>query len=560
MEKTKYTRLLSFLMGVFILTASVFWGSSYADQLTPYRQGYIEGFLKSKGTNQVQIEEYDGTLHTLTLDKNVRFTIDTIPASYVDFKYGMEIYATLKGRAITSMQSYSTENPGYISEGSKTRTGTIKKIDRNQITIKNTLGKETTYFTSPGTIVLKNSRNVSLNTLYEGDRVKLFFDAVDTDIISRMQVEGNSILIKDVYKGTIAVSDPIQNILTLSQVQVLKDGSWQSLQSSMSIPYNNQMSLYTGGVKIPFEHLKYYKGKTVYMAVKDFFGKSQIEKMVVKGQFESIYSEKIKEINWYQEAFELSNNKNLSFNDGTLIIKNGRLVDKYSIASNSDAFIVGDGRGSTLSADVVYIYNEDINNSNIGQDYLYEGRLDVVLKDQVVLKNFTILNKNAWESFDGTKELYYDDDIMIYDVEAKKRITKEQFYSGDYAVDEDSRYARDRNLKDWYAYVYADGDRISSIMVQKKRDSLLSQRVSNGVISVQPQEDALVGWKATIKDAKDWSDRKESWMAKTTSLNILLNNAMIIKEGKLILPEDLNAGDRLYILRDDNKAKVIIVK
>ena len=35
---------------------------------------------------------------------------------------------------------------------------------------------------------------------------------------------------------------------------------------------------------------------------------------------------------------------------------------------------------------------------------------------------------------------------------------------------------------------------------------------------------------------------------------------MIIKNGKHISIEDIKAGDRLYLIRDDNMAKVIIVK
>jgi hypothetical protein len=212
-----------------------------------------------------------------------------------------------------------------------------------------------------------------------------------------------------------------------------------------------------------------------------------------------------------------------------------------------------------MMADVIYVHNEDINNSNIGQDYIYEGRLDEIVSDRVVLKDFAVLDKNEWESFDEDKELYYDNDVTIYDLEAGKQITPKEFYSGDYAVDEDSSYADDYDLKDWYAYVYTDGDRISSIMLRENRDSLLQQRVTNGTIE-SIEEHSLVGWKLGVRDAKDWSTRKEQWMAKDVSLSILLSKAMIVKDGKMITPEELNIGDRLYMVRDDTEAKVVIVK
>ena len=110
--------------------------------------------------------------------------------------------------------------------------------------------------------------------------------------------------------------------------------------------------------------------------------------MVIKNQYETTFNDKIEEINWYAEAFELKNKQNVSFNQGTIFIKNHRLVDAYSVNPGSDTFVVADGRGRQLSADVVYIYDEDINNSNIGQYQLYAGQLDMVIQNRVILTNF----------------------------------------------------------------------------------------------------------------------------------------------------------------------------
>jgi hypothetical protein len=532
---------------------------SYGDPTGPYRNGFIEGFIKSKGEDKIEIEEYDGTVHILSFAEKVFFVIDTIPASYDAFKPGMEIYATLAGRKIDYMESYSTVFPGYIPEGGKVRNGIIKKIDRNEIILRLPTGKEETYFTSPITITLKNGKNVSLNTLYEGDHVKLFFDDIDSTTISRIEIEGKSIMVKDLYRGVLAAADTLENVITLTQVEVFRNGKWQYYSSAKSIPYSAQIPIYTGGEKVSYNHLRYYRGKTVYMAIKDFFGRDQIEKMVIKNQYESTYSDKIKEINWYSEVLELQNHKNLTFNDGTIIIKNGRLVDKYAINPESDALVVGDGRGSEIMAGVINIYNEDINNSNIGQDYLYEGRLDEIVKDRIILKDFCLLNRNEWESFDEEKELYYDNDINIYDLENDIYITPEEFYTKDYAVDENSDYAKEHGLKDWYAYIYADGDRVSSIILKKKRDSLLSQRVTNGTIEYI-ENHSLVEWRISLRDAKDWSSRKDAWMAKNAAVMVMLKDAMIVKEGKIISPEQLKAGDRLYMVRDGSHAKVVIVK
>ena len=180
------------------------------------------------------------------------------------------------------------------------------------------------------------------------------------------------------------------------------------------------------------------------------------------------------------------------------------------------------------------------------------------------MKDFFLLQDNEWYSYRtrnerDEKELFYDNDTEIYDLENNKKITMKEFFAGNYAVDEDSDYVEDHNLRDRYGYVYTDGDRISSIVVMKDMDSLSRQRITNGVVE-KVDYDGMIGWTAEIRDAKDWSERHEEWMMKNSTLRMNLEKAMIIKDGKLITPEDLTIGMRLYIIRDDFKGKVVLVK
>lgn len=524
-----------------------------------YGDSTIEGYLRDISGTGIQIEEYDGTVKYLTTDSETVFMIDQRLAQSVDFRPGMEVTATLNGTTIVSIDGFSTENTGYIQPGSKVRTGVVQKIDRDQITLKLPDGSTETYTTTAATITSRKGTNVSLNTLYVGDHVKLYFDEANTTSISRIQIEGDSVLITGIYKGKLMLADPYNNVITVQGVAEYKNGSWQTVKSSMSFSYSDEQPVYIAGQKILYRNLKYYTGKTVYMAVRSYFGNNRIEKMVFKNQYESNYSDKIDDINWYTGALELSNHKNLSFNDGTIVIKNGRLVDQYSVSAESDVFVAADGTSSGAIADVVYILNEDVNNSNIGQNYLYAGRLDEIVEGKVTLKKVYMLNDNSWESFDDSKELYYDSDTSIYDLDNQKSITPEEFYSGDYAVDESTDYASENDLEDWYAYVYTDGDRISSILVKEKLDSLSGQRITNGTIE-SITEDSKVGWTIQLMNAVDWSNTKEKWMQKSASVSINLEKAMIIRNGVIIDAEDLKAGDRLYIARNDYYAKVVIVK
>lgn len=533
---------------------------SFADMYSPYRNKYIEGYLKQVDKTKIIIEEYDGTLHILNTLKNAQYSIDGTSVGPGDFKPGMEVYGELKGRSISYLEGFSTENLGYIDPQSKVRNGLIKSIDRNQITIMQSNNEEATYFTSPATIALKKGRNVPLSTLYTGDRVKIYFDEIDTSIISKIEIEGDSVIVQKIYRGKLGRYDEMEDYIVLNSVDIYKNSTWQDDKDTTKLYVNEETPIYMGGQKVPYGNIKYFKDKTVYMAVKDSFGEEKIERLVIKDRFETTYSSKIDEINWYSESMELSNNQNIAFNDGTIFIKNDRLVDKYSINPNSDAFVVADGRNDDLMADLVYVYNEDVNNSNIGQNYIYVGRLDEIVKGSVKVEDFYLLDENEWESFSDDKEFYYDEDTYVYDAENEKHITTEEFYAKHYAVEEDSSYVKKHKLRDWHGYIYADGDRIAAIRVEEDLDSLLKQRITTGIVEIEPNDDSMIGYNLTIMNARDWSNRHDKWMAKSGSLRLAIENALIIKGDKAINYEEIKAGDRLYLLRDDFNTKVIIVK
>ncbi|MCX7841850.1 MAG: hypothetical protein N2489_02085 [Clostridia bacterium] len=544
----------------FLITVMIISIGSVAAGSNPYLTGYVEGFFKgAAGQSKVQIEDYDGIVHTLDVNTNTAYLIDQREVKLSVFKPGLEVYGRLTGRTLSSLEGYSTSNMGYIQPGSRIRTGTVKKIDRDQIIVSLPTGDQETYFSSSATIVTKKGVNASLNALYEGDGVRLYFDEANSFMISRMEIQGDSILIKDLYKGRLGVVDQYDNAVTITGVEIFKNAKWQPLQSSLRISCSDEAAIYIAGRKVPLGNLKQYAGKTFYMAVKNFFGKSRVEKMVLANQYESVYIDKISEINWFTGAFELAGRKNIAFNESSIIVRNGRLVDQYALNPLSDAFVATDGRGREQAAGVVYILNEDLNNSNIGQNNLYAGRLDQIIPDKLLMKEFYLMNKNQWESFNDQKELFYDNDTDIYDVDEGKKVSAKEFYTMDYAVEESSGYAKSRGLKDWYGYIFSDGDRISSIMVQKNLDSMLRQRVSTGQIEAI-ENDPLVGWKLKLMNSCDWSSLKEKWMERSVSTPINIDKAMLIRDGRMVSRDTLKPGDRLYIVRDDYNAKVVVVK
>ncbi len=548
------------IVGLFIiLTVIVLASNVSALMQSNINHGDVEGYLISKNENSLVIEEYGGSLYLLPLHENATLLIDNRPVGFSDFIPGMEIFIKVRDGSITHLEGYSAVNLGYISPGSKLRTGTIISIDRDQLTIRTTPGEEKTYFLSPATLILRNGQRVQASNLYVGDNVKLYFDEVDSIIASRVELEGPSINVSGIYRGTLNITNGFTNSIALQDVKVLRNGSWQHHNSYMSFPINRETPIYFGGGTVSPNNFKYYTGSNVYLVTRNFFGNERAERLLIQSRYEGMHTDKITDLNWYTGAFELNNNRNFTFNDGTIIVKNGRIVDPYSLTVGSDAIVISDSLGSSRTANLIYILNEDINHSNMGYHHLYAGKLDMVLEDFLVLEDFFLLEKNQWESYDDEKELFFDNDTYIYDMEDNTLISSKELYSGDYAVDEKSKYARNNNLRSWYAYAYTDGDRITVLGLKKSLDSLLRQRITNGSIKIV-EDNIHVGWTVELINANDWSRRHEQWMPRNDSIRINLENALIIKDDKLIKPYELKSGDRLYIVRDDFEGRVVIVK
>ena len=539
---------LIILAVLFMFFSSAAWAQLYSN----VRQGTVEGYLLDRGSDFVLLEEYNGILYKLPVHGKAQLLIDNRPVLLADFLPGMEVYVRIRDGKIQFLEGYSAVNLGYIAPGSKVRTGIVARIDRDKLQVSLATGDQETYFASPVTLVQKKGVRVPLDVLYVGDRIKLYFDEAESRVASRIVIEGDSIRIKNIYKGTLNSSNRFSNSISLEDVQVFRNGSWQRHSSYMSLPYSVDIPLYIGGFKIPITNLSFYNGTTVYMVTRDFFNTERIDRMLLKNRHEAFYNGKIQDINWYTQAFELGNNKNFSFNDSTIVVKNERIVDMYSLSSQADAFVISDGFGDSRLASLVYILNEDINNSNMGSHHLYAGRLDMVVEDLVRINDFFVLNKNQWEGFDQEKELFYDNDTSLYNMEAREFISPAEFYSRPYSGNADK-------AKNWYAYIYTDGDRIASIGIMKNLDSLLRQRVTTGIIETIA-DDYHVGWTILLRNASDWSNRHESWVPKNTSVRVNLEESLVIREGKIIAPEDLRTGDRLYMVRDDFRGRVVIVK
>ena len=158
--------------------------------------------------------------------------------------------------------------------------------------------------------------------------------------------------------------------------------------------------------------------------------------------------------------------------------------------------------------------------------------------------------------------LFFDPETFIYDLETEEKISPDEFISGRYAVDEDSLSAEDiaNAVRDYQAYIHTDGDRINNIYLKKTLDPLASQRVTTARVESSFIGDGTGRLTLDLKDVKDWSTRLGNWNLKYANMNLRIGQALVVKDGKGISPDQIKKGDRLFIVRDDLEAKIILVR
>ena len=543
---------------IVLVVLIIFCSSVASAQPLNVRQGTIEGFLLDRGSDFVLLEAYDGTQHRLSVDERARFFIDDRPAFLVDFLPGIEVYVRVRDGRVELLEGYSVANPGYIAPGGIVRRGVVTGIDRDQIQVMLATGDREMFFTTPITIVQQGGIRTTLDTLYVGDSVRLYFDQVGSRLVGRVVIQRTeSIRISNIFRGTLSTTDRFSNAISLSNVHVFRNGGWQRYGATdgsnyKRLPYNVDTPLYSGGFRVPAGNLRHFAGSTAYMVTRDFFNTERIDRLLLQSMHESLESGKILDINWFTQAFELDNLRNFRFDESTIVIKNDRIVDMYAIFAEADAFVISDGFGADRLAVLVYILNVDINSSNIGNHHLYVGRLDMILPNLVRLEDFFVLNRNQWEAFDERREFFFDNDTYIVNLETGQFISQTEFFSAPFSGNADRR-------DNWYAYIFANGDRIASIGIKQNLDSLLRQRVTTGVID-SIEDNIHVGWTARLRNSSDWSNRHESWFPRTAFLNVNLEDSMILRNGRVIEARDLRVGDRLYMVRDDFMGRVVIVR
>ncbi|MBO0588904.1 hypothetical protein [Sporosarcina sp. E16_8] len=510
-----------------------------------YDEVQLDKNTTEKRLKSITIKNEQGRTMTLTIDKFAKLSVDSVMTTIDAFKLGMEVEVDVELRRVKALRGLTGSEPAQIVHRDKVVTGTVNKMDKDGkfITVRLDDGKSKTYYLTHETDILKGTERTDISVLYEGDRVKLIFSEYDTNFIASIEVIVQGIKIEGLYKGTIQRIDATNNKLIVSNEMMFRDWKWQPTapQSNSSYTYSAKTPIYLGNEKIKPDRLRYYANHDVYFVTVSQFGQSVIEKMVIKKTNERTFYEPMTFVNTSSNLIGLKNVGSVSYNPGTILVRNGRLIDSNSLLASGTAFVVTDGVQKSQYATVVHITNDGFQSPNLTNHSIYYGQISSGNSYTVTLKNASLLSNNYWRPVTAPKFGFSNDTVAVEDLFGSViKIVPQQ---------DEMRHHVGR-----FGYFYvANNTIVATHLIDPKAPT--ANLVSVGRIErINQHKPAVIG----IRNVSQWMNGYWNTAGNISSMNI--EQATIIRDGKVIQASDLLPGERVYILHESKvKGRVLLV-
>ena len=507
---------------------------------TIYEEVTLEDKTTEKRLSQVILINEQGKEVRLTIDKYTPLYINATPTTIGAFKEGLWVEAIVDGQSVQELNGFT-----YIDQGSpennkpeaigQSFTGTVNEIDKNAkyIAINLKDKKSTRFYLDENTEIYKDHKIVDLSVLYVGDRIKLKISDHDTTTLSSIEITTDGVKVENIYKGIIQQIDSKQNKLVIKEEKAFINWKWRTTNTTIkSKNFTDKTPIFLGTKKIDKSQLRNYRNNEIYYVTVKHSGKEIIQKMIIKKTNERTLHENLYAIDTKNKNIKLTNYGTIPYHSGTIIIRNGRLVDPTALQQSGKAFVIANGVSSNEYANIIHITNDGFQSTNLADHQIYFGQINYTSQYQLSLSNTQVLSNNYWYSTGNSNFSFSNDTVVTEDYNSA---TKDFSFS---------------NGK--YGYFYIKDNHI----IAAKIVGYSTPDASVSIGRLNP-----IHWNTNQLSIKDVSEHFYSdWLPAYQRNYIDLNNTMLIKDGQIIKPEILKKNDRLYMIHSGYyQAKIILV-
>ncbi|WP_246494245.1 hypothetical protein [Lysinibacillus agricola] len=489
-----------------------------------------------KKLSKITLQNNSGRQITYNINNNARLYINNTETTIEGFKMGMKVEADISLRSVvelrgTSSSTKETESP-TVAQNTKTLAGVVTSIDPNGlfIMLKPDIGKETAYYINKDTSYQKNSSAVDISALYVGDRVKLNLKNRNTSIVTKIEISETGTLVENLYKGEIQAVNANANKLTVKNQHAFVN--WQfgsdSTKALSTMIFSSKVPIYVGNTKIEKGQLKNYIGSEAYYATVKQFGKEVIEKIVVLKNNERTYYEPMLSVDTEYRLLKLKSAGSMYFHDGTILIRNGRLIEPTGLMAYGTAFVISDGAARDHYAQVVQVTSDSFMSPNLAGHDLYYGRLSQADGYLIEIDDAMKIESNVFKKTDRT-------------VLSVSNSTKAMVDDGNktYSVIPDIElYLSEGD----YGYFYVKDGHVQALHILDNAKPVAPLMLAGKLQSVKSTYPAVIN----VKSVSQWQNGR--WYEAGEMVDMNIDQATLIKAGKVIQPSDLKPSDRLVVL------------
>ncbi|ARK22386.1 hypothetical protein CSV69_08320 [Sporosarcina sp. P26b] len=515
-----------------------------------YEEVLVDKDTTKKELRSVTIKNDAGRTATYTVDKYTRLSVDTIAVKIDAFKLGMKVEADIQNLYFKTLHA-KTDTPGAVIEpNAKAYSGMVTYMDRDRKGLTITLddGRVKNVYINSETQFFKKGKLTTSSSLYEGDRVNIKFSVYNSNYITLLDILEPGVQVAGLYKGTLHQIDPINRKIIVRDETKFQNWHWyeNNPKSTTSYYYSTKTPIYFENKPVPHNQLRKYANMKVYLATVNKNGKEQVERIIIQKNAERTFYEPLQSFNGKTKEIRLMDSQRFRYHDGSILIRNGRLVSPESLGAYGTAFVAASGPIKTQYANIIHISNDGLNSPNLSDHSIYFGKISGVLGYKLRLSDASELKNNVWSSM-KEKDLNFNNET--YAVEEHK---------GEFTTlipQMDLRFYMNR-----YAYFYiSDDNQVTAIQLTDGSKIPANITLAGRLSKLDPAPYGKVTpTKISVRNVSRWM--KGAWADQAEVKEMNIQQATFIKDGVVIQPSDLEINDRLFIIAESVvKGKIILV-
>ncbi|AXH98343.1 hypothetical protein DV702_00655 [Sporosarcina sp. PTS2304] len=492
--------------------------------------------------SKVTVKNDAGRTITLSIDRYAKLSIDTVPVKMDAFKLGMKVEADVQLRRVKTLNGKTDTPSAVIETNGKVIIGVVSTLNRNKKDLSITLddGRVRNIYLHSDTQLFKNGKLTDIGALYEGDRIKAKFSVYNTNHISELEIMETGIQVAGLYKGTLHRIEPISRKISVRDETKFLNWHWyaNAVNSTSSYDYSANTPIYFENQPVPHNQLRKYTNHKVYVATRSKHGKEQVERIIIQKNEERTYYEPLKSFNGNMKQIQLMSAGKFTYHNGSILIRNGRLVEPEALGAYGTAFIAASGPLNNQHANIIHISNDGLNSPNLSDHSIYFGKVSGILGYQLRLSSLSELKQNVW-TVAPDSDFYFNNETTVVEDYKQGIITRIPQMDLPFKMGQ-------------YGYFYIKNNQV--IAAHFTPNTTLTKIVSVGrLAAISPSYTTM-----DVRNVSQWMNG--AWATQGFINKMDIQQATFIKDGEVIQPKDLRSNDRLFIVADSIvKGRIIIV-